>query len=102
MNLPGFTAETSLTTGYRHRSGSRAETRSNGGVIASLQRVSTTGCGPCTELKWPNGTGTGACMQDCCDLLGNCELKACPCGGSGSGFGSIARSFNIGSRLARR
>jgi len=44
-------------------------------------------------------TGTGACVQDCCDLLGHCKIKACPCGGSG---GSIARSFGVGSSLARR
>lgn len=102
MKLPGFTAETSLGTNRTaySQSASIAEIRSfNGRVIASLQRVSTTGCGPCVELKWPNGTGTGACMQDCCDLSGHCEFKACPCGGSGSGL--FARSLTFGSGLAR-
>ena len=106
MKLPGFDAETSLktnTTGYRYRtSAASVATQSiNGGVFPSLQRVSTTGCGACTELRWPNGTGTGACVQDCCDLLGHCEIKACTCG-SGSGFSSAARSFSAGSFLAHR
>ena len=104
MNLPGFTAETSLSinrNNYRRRSTSSGERSINGGVIASLQRATTAGCGPCVELKWPNGTGTGACMQDCCDLSGRCEFKACACGG-GAGGGGIARSFNTGSFLTRR
>ncbi len=60
MTLPGFSAETSLstnaTTFRRYTSASRNVTQSfNGRVVPSL-RVSTSGCGPCTELKWPNGT----------------------------------------------
>jgi hypothetical protein len=105
MKIPGFTAETSLRTSrndYRRSSNSRGERSLNGGVIASLQRVTTTGCGACVELKWPNGTGTGACMQNCCDALGKCEFKACSCGGGAAGGGGIARSFNTGSFLTRR
>jgi len=101
MKLPGFTAETSLGTNKTPYSQSASIADTRGRVVASLQRVSTTGCGPCVELKWPNGTGTGACMQDCCDLLGHCEFKSCPCGG-GSSSGGIARSFNVGSFLTRR
>jgi hypothetical protein len=106
MTLPGFSAETSLgknaTTFRYHTTASRNVTQSfNGRVVPSLQVAS--GCGACTETKWPNGTGTGACVQDCCDVLGNCQIKACPCSGSGFGFGfgSGAR-FGVGSFLARR
>jgi hypothetical protein len=103
MKMPGFTAETSLRTNLTacaHTSASLPDAQTyNGNVIPSLQRVSTTGCGTCSELKWPNGTGTGACVQDCCDVLGNCQIKACPCG---SGAGSVARSFGLGSSLTRR
>ncbi len=104
MKLPGFSAEASLRTNATafpyHIPAARPGTESfNRNVIPSLQRVSTTGCGTCSELKWPNGTGTGACVQDCCDVLGNCQIKACPCG---SGSGSVARSFGVGSFLARR
>ena len=89
MRLPGFSAEAALgetTSGYRLTSGAR--TRSAGGsVIASRKGIVKAGCGPCMELKWPNGAGTGACVQDCCDLLGNCKIQACTCGGSGVAFG---------------
>ena len=94
MKLPGFNAEAALsrsTSGFRLNSD---EGRHPSGVIASRMAQAVAGCGACTELKWPNGTGTGACVQDCCDLLGNCKIQACTCGGSGSGF---TRSFGIGS-----
>jgi hypothetical protein len=101
MKLPGFSAEASLgrTTEVYAFSTSTAEMRSPGpSVIAAFRRQAISGCGPCTELKWPNGSGTGACVQDCCDLLGNCKIQACTCGGSGGGF---TRSFSVGSFVAR-
>ena len=100
MKLPKFTAEAALErtmTGYRNTAAG-AMRSDGGGVIASRQSMVKAGCGACTELKWPNGTGTGACVQDCCDLSGNCKFQACPCGGSGSG---VTRSFGGGSFLAR-
>lgn len=99
MKLPGFSAEAALNrmmTGYRlNFSGAAA---AGGGVMAAFKRQQTLGgCGPCSELKWPNGTGTGACMQNCCDLLGNCKFEACACGGGGSSSGLATRSFSGGS-----
>jgi hypothetical protein len=94
MNLPGFNAEASLgpTAGVYHPRllagiSSRIE-----GVIAS--RAISSGCGACTEVKWPNGRGTGACVQDCCDVLGNCQIKTCPCSDSGSTAGHYAGVFD--------
>src|SRR2546426_11924197 len=101
MKLPGYNAEASLNRKLEPHAlrTSTAETRSPGrGVIAALKTQAIAGCGPCKELKWPNGTGTGACVQDCCDLLGNCKIQPCPCGGSLSGF---TRSLGISSFLAR-
>lgn len=100
MKLPGFSAEASLgrTTEVYAFGTSTTEMRSPvTGVIAAFRRQAIAGCGPCKELKWPNGTGTGACVQDCCDLSGNCKIEACTCGGSGS----VTRSFGVGSFLAR-
>jgi hypothetical protein len=90
MNLPGFDAEASLcpTVGIYHRHArvliAGVQPR-RGGVTASLDTSS--GCGPCTELKWPNGGGTGACAQDCCDVLGRCQIQSCACSGSASASG---------------
>ena len=101
MKLPGFSAEALLNRsfeGHAFRTSTIDTPYSGPGVIAALKRQAIAGCGPCKELKWPNGTGTGACVQDCCDLLGNCKIQACTCGGSGSGF---TRSFGVGSFLAR-
>lgn len=47
---------------------------------ARIRLPPTTGCGACTELTWPDGTGTGACVQECCDVLGSCQIRSCPCG----------------------
>jgi hypothetical protein len=103
MNLPGFNAEASLkdATGRYLVQSTPGETGS--GVFAAFRRQQTLGgCGPCSELKWPNGTGTGACMQDCCDLLGNCEFKACTCGGgSSSAFATRFGGGFGGSSFAR-
>ena len=102
MNLPGFTAEASLgvsATAFGYSSVTRSGNESfNGRVIPSLQRQAIGGCGSCTELKWPNGGGTGACVQDCCDLLGNCKITPCACGSTGLG---IVRSFGVGSFVTR-
>lgn len=81
MKLPGFNAEASLgaTANYFAQS-SAGETR---GAVAAFRRRAA-GCGACTELKWPNGTGTGVCRQDCCDDRGNCSFQSCSCGGGAS------------------
>lgn len=95
MNMPGFTAEASLrpnaATHHQYRSGLIAENQSvSGGVTPSIRNVpSHSICGECTELKWPNGTGTGACSQSCCDLRLNCKTKSCSCP-SGTTGGSLA------------
>jgi hypothetical protein len=111
MSVPGFTAEASLRNagnGHPYRtSHARAGRRSRDGLVTPSLQQSTAGigCGGCTETKWPNGTGTGSCVQDCCDALGNCKITACPCSGSGSGgsdsSGWSARSFRIGPLLMR-
>jgi hypothetical protein len=51
------------------------------GVEASARK-----CGACTELKWPNGTGTGACVRDCCVSVAKgkgwetvCQFESCSC-----------------------
>lgn len=94
MKLPGFNAEAALSPTGGYRSKSDDGMHFTGGVIPSRMAQAVAGCGACTELKWPNGTGTGACVQDCCDLSGNCKFQACSCGGSGSGF---TRAFGVGS-----
>lgn len=98
MKLPGFNGEASLGRPMKDYPFHLSKDKSGGSVFPAFRRQSIAGCGACTELKWPNGTGTGACVQDCCDLLGNCKIQACPCGGSVSGF---TRSFGVGSFLAR-
>jgi hypothetical protein len=86
MKLPGFSAEASLSRAmgdYRFHTASGKLPSSGGGVIASFRQGMTAGCGPCMELKWPNGSGTGACVKYCCDASGNCEMKECTCSTSG-------------------
>jgi len=85
MNLPGFNAEASLKDAAGHYFAQSPDGEIGSGVFAAFRAKQTAGgCGACTELKWPNGTGTGACMRDCCDLLGNCKFEACSCGGGSS------------------
>jgi len=93
MNLPGFNAEASLgpTTGIYHP---QLLAGISSGVAAVIASRASSGCGACTELKWPNGGGTGACVQDCCDVLGNCQIKTCPCSGTGSTAGHHAGVFD--------
>jgi hypothetical protein len=61
------------------------------GVTASLRW-----CGACSELKWPNGTGTGVCRQDCCTSVQRwvdghirwvttCQFESCSCPITGLG-----------------
>ncbi|HJU53547.1 MAG TPA: hypothetical protein VJ715_03210 [Pyrinomonadaceae bacterium] len=83
MNLPGFTAEAALGLNAdaqrQYRSALTGETHaSNARVVPSFNQQQTSGCGPCMELKWPNGTGTGACVKYCCNALG-CEMVSCTC-----------------------
>lgn len=98
MKLPGFNADASLNRalGEYRIQGSGGELQpASSGVIAARQAVA--GCGACTELKWPNGTGTGVCRQDCCDDRGNCSFQSCPCGGGGARSIFSTRSFTRGS-----
>ena len=89
INIPGFTAETSLC---RTRTNFRMMD-SDGflfGARAIVPQLPPVGCGPCTDLTWPNGTRTGVCVRDCCDWFG-CRTERCQCGsgwavGGGLGF----------------
>ena len=81
MDLPGFTAETSLyrsMSRYRTKAGHASDPNA---VVLQLRAVS--GCGDCSPLRWPDGTPTGACARACCDVLGRCTTQTCPCGGGG-------------------
>ncbi|HWT00266.1 MAG TPA: hypothetical protein VN256_08460 [Pyrinomonadaceae bacterium] len=83
MNLPGFNAEAALgthaTAFRRQTSVESVGTQSfDNRVVPSFNQRPTSGCGPCMELKWPNGTGTGACVKYCCNALG-CEMVSCTC-----------------------
>lgn len=35
------------------------------GIVPSIGKK----CGQCTEIKWPNGTGTGARVKNCCEWV---------------------------------
>jgi hypothetical protein len=78
MNLPGFSADASLRAAA---GGYRQHVRTfNTGVAPSIRLPPVSNaCGACTELKLPNGSGTGSCSQECCDVLGHCTTKACTC-----------------------
>jgi len=93
MNLPGFDAEASLgrtrdTYGSPKGRLTNGEYANRASVVPSLP---ISGCGACTELRWPTGGGTGACVRDCCDVLGRCQIETCPC--SGSDLGGV--SFHL-------
>jgi len=104
MNIPGFTAEASLTTNTTAHSQKATSRFQTDAVIPSVRNTGSGSCGACTELKWPNGTGTGHCVQDCTDALGRHTFQACSCGGSSGlgGFGSHwGTVFVRGGTLAR-
>jgi hypothetical protein len=72
----------------------RRPSRARAGSGATLSLAKT--CGACTELKWPNGTGTGTCVQDCCRRVPKrvngqttwqtiCQFESCSCGFGGFG-----------------
>jgi hypothetical protein len=85
MGIPGFTAEASLLgprAGYQ-----QASVPADGGGNSVVPQL--TSCGTCTELKWPNGTGTGACARACCRTtpspgggrpITTCTTETCSCG----------------------
>jgi len=78
MNIPGFTAAASLKrtmSDYYFTLMTTGET----GVVASFFGEETKNCGPCMELKFPNGTGTGACVKFCFDGQGKSEMVDCTC-----------------------
>lgn len=86
MNIPGFTAEASLNrAGYYLGTMTAGET----GVLASAFGEETKNCGPCMELKWPNGTGTGACVKYCFDGQGRSEMVDCACPPKRKGGGGL-------------
>ena len=78
MNIPGFTAEAALNrqaSAYYFAPMRAGEA----GVVASFFGEETKNCGPCSELKWPNGTGTGACVKFCSDGQGGQVMVDCAC-----------------------
>jgi hypothetical protein len=93
-NLPGFTAEASLyrTSNCRTKS-VHGSPPAPGAIVPQLIRLPPApGCGECTTLRWPDGTPTGACVRECCDVLGRCSIEPCPCGGGGlfnGGWGRV-------------
>ena len=93
MNLPGFSAEASLSrtiNGYYFQpsAGGRSTGR---GVVASRDDMETFNCGPCSELRGPDGKGSGVCTKWCCDAVSgqNCQFKSCTCPPKRKGFGAI-------------
>ena len=95
MNTPGFTAEASLhkaVINYHHKAVWASSTNDPTIIAQRIKLPTSPGCGACTPLTWPNGTPTGACMRDCCDVLGRCSFEACSCGGGGlfgGGWGGV-------------
>jgi hypothetical protein len=83
LNTPEFTADASLYKSIVHYQQKPANTAMTLGVQAALRIPGSPGCGECTPLTWPNGTPTGACARECCDVLGRCTIEGCPCAGSG-------------------
>src|SRR5215831_13434420 len=81
INLPGFTAESSL-----YRTVPKYATENVHGFLpgpGTIVPQLPPNCGACTPLTWPNGTPTGACARACCDVLGRCSTETCACGGGG-------------------
>ena len=80
MNLPGFTAEASLSHAIGEYYSPALTNLFGGGVFASADEVETFNCGPCSEV----GTIPGlpkTCMKWCCDAVShqNCQWKTCTC-----------------------
>jgi hypothetical protein len=90
MNMPAFTAETSL---YRVKTNWCARgSHGSFGSGAVTPQLPPAGCGECTPLRWPDGRPTGICARQCCDVLRVCRDETCPCPGRaliGGGFGGI-------------
>ena len=93
MNLPGFNAEASLgraASSFRSAASTGEIPSVRSTVIPSLPNTGGGGtCGACTETRWPNGSGTGACVQDCTDVLGRHTFRSCSCPSSGGGLGGF-------------
>ena len=96
MNIPRFTAETSLyrtMANYRTR-GIHGSLQGAASVMPQLIRLPLEpGCGECTPLQWPDGTPTGACARACCNVVGRCWTETCSCGGGGLFGGGWGRVF---------
>jgi hypothetical protein len=82
--VPRFTADASIYLAVGRYRTARADSSgtTTGAVIPALGKS----CGGCSELKWPNGTGTGACVRDCCSDIPSkdgwqqrCQFEACAC-----------------------
>jgi len=91
MNLPGFTAEASLGYAMGDYSSSAVATLFGRGVVASADQMETFNCGPCSELRGPDGKGSGVCTKWCCDAVSgkNCQFKDCACPPKRKGYGAI-------------
>jgi len=91
VNMPGFTAEASLhnVAVYSRNKQFPINIRDSSEIVPQLPLPPQLGsCGPCTPITWPNGTPTGACRQDCTDILGEPYSRACRCplgGGTSAG-----------------
>ena len=79
MNLPGFTAEASLSRAMGEYSSVLAN-KFGGGVLASADEMETFNCGPCLQVTTPAGIPK-TCMKWCCDAVSgqNCDFKICTC-----------------------
>jgi hypothetical protein len=80
VNLPGFTAAACLYQAVWHYQCTAIPVNS-----ASEKRIvpqAPVSCGECSPLKWPDGTNTGTCVQDCCATIlfsTSCQFVACAC-----------------------
>ncbi|HEX3231657.1 MAG TPA: hypothetical protein VHQ95_21945 [Pyrinomonadaceae bacterium] len=92
MNLPGFSAEASLsrTINEYYFQPSAAGQSAGGGVVASKDEMETFNCGPCLDVTVPGGIAR-TCMKYCCDAVSglNCQFKICTCPPKRKGFGAI-------------
>ena len=99
MSIPGFNAEQSLYMGVAsfRESPLNMSAAGRNTVVAQLKS-----CGSCTQLKWPNGTNTGACARACCTSrpspgggppVVTCSTETCQCPITGilGGFGGLIR-----------
>lgn len=81
VSIPGFTAEACLYQAVRHYQYTAIPVNS-ASEKRIVPQVLNINCGDCTQLRWPDGTNTGACGRDCCvtNLFStNCQFETCAC-----------------------